>query len=98
MLPHVVRYNSVEVGSLYGALAEDAKLCDQEDPEAADLLALYLRNLAKQAGCPANLSGCEGIGDLLTTLSEEAALQWTGKFNPREVDAQSLRTLYQEAL
>jgi hypothetical protein len=34
----------------------------------------------------------------LTTLSEEAALQWTGKFNPREVDAQSLRTLYQEAL
>ncbi len=23
---------------------------------------MYLRNLAKQAGCPANLSGCEGIG------------------------------------
>lgn len=97
MLPHVVRYNSSEVGSLYGALAEDAKLCDKLDPEAGDLLAMYLRNLASKAGCPSNLSGCAGVDDLLATLAAEAAQQWTGQFNPRAVDAESLRSLYQEA-
>ena len=97
MLPHVVRYNSTEVGSLYGALAEDAKLCDKQDPEAGDLLSMYLRNLASKAGCPSNLSGCSGVNELLATLAAEAAQQWTGQFNPRAVDAESLRSLYQAA-
>lgn len=98
MLPHVVRYNSSEVGALYGALAEDAKLCDKDDPEAGDLLAMYLRNMASKAGCPANLSGCPGISELLPTLAAEAAQQWTGQFNPRDVDVESLSGLYQEAM
>lgn len=98
MLPHVVRYNSSEVGSLYGALAEDAKLCDKDDPEAGDLLAMYLRNMASKAGCPANLSGCPGISELLPTLAAEAAQQWTGQFNPRSVDLESLSSLYQKAM
>jgi alcohol dehydrogenase len=98
MLPHVVRYNSSEVGALYGALAEDAKLCDKDDPEAGDLLAMYLRNMASKAGCPANLSGCPGISELLPTLAAEAAQQWTGQFNPRSVDLESLSSLYQKAM
>lgn len=98
MLPHVVRYNSSEVGTLYGALAEDAKLCDAEDPEAGELLAVYLRNLANRAGCPSTLSVCPGIADLMTTLSQEAAQQWTGQFNPRPVSVESLRELYEKAL
>lgn len=98
MLPHVVRYNSSVVGSLYGALAQDAKLCDQDDPEAGDLLARYLRNLATKAGCPSSLAGCAGIGDMLPTLATEAAQQWTGQFNPRNVDIDSLQSLYQEAM
>ncbi len=98
LLPHVVRYNSSVVGSLYGALAEDAKLCDGQDPEAGDLLAMYLRNLATKAGCPSTLVGCEGVAALLPTLADEAALQWTGKFNPRAVDESSLMELYRCAL
>ncbi len=98
LLPHVVRYNSSVVGSLYGSLAEDAKLCDRQDPEAGDLLSMYLRNLATKAGCPSTLAGCAGIADLLPTLADEAALQWTGKFNPRPVDSSSLWELYRCAL
>ena len=98
LLPHVVRYNSSVVGLLYGRLAEDAKLCDRQDPEAGDLLALYLRNLATKAGCPSTLAGCEGVAALLPTLAGEAALQWTGKFNPRAVDESSLLELYRCAL
>ncbi len=94
MLPHVVRYNSSVVGAEYGALAEDAKLCDRQDPEASDLLAMFLRNLATRAGCPSTLAGCDGVDGLVSTLAEEAALQWTGQFNPRPVDASSLRELY----
>ena len=94
MLPHVVRYNATIVGPEYGSLAEDAKLCDRLDPEAGDLLAMFLRNLATRAGCPSSLMQCEGISDLVSTLADEAALQWTGQFNPRSVDSRSLRELY----
>ncbi len=95
MLPHVVRYNASVAGTLYGALAEDAKLCDHRDDEAGELLAMFLRNIATRAGCPSTLAGCDGLAELLPTLAEEAALQWTGKFNPRPVDAESLQELYQ---
>jgi alcohol dehydrogenase len=98
MLPHVVRYNSSSVIAEYGTLAEDAKLCDRQDPEAGDLLAMFLRNLATRAGCPSSLAGCEGVSELISTLASEAALQWTGQFNPRPVDAPSLRELYECAM
>ena len=98
MLPHVVRYNSNSVIAEYGTLAEDAKLCDRQDPEAGDLLAMFLRNLATRAGCPSSLVGCEGVSELVSTLASEAALQWTGQFNPRPVDAPSLRELYECAM
>ena len=94
MLPHVVKYNSTTVGSDYGALAEDARLCDRQDPEAGDLLAMFLRNLATRAGCPSSLADCEGVDGLVSTMADEAAMQWTGQFNPRPVDAASLRELY----
>jgi alcohol dehydrogenase len=54
--------------------------------------------MASKAGCPANLSGCPGISELLPTLAAEAAQQWTGQFNPRSVDLESLSSLYQKAM
>lgn len=98
MLPHVVTFNARSVGALYGILAEDAKLCDKADPEASEMLATYLRNIATRAGCPASLSGCDGVVDCLPMLAAEAAHQWTGRFNPRPVDATTLLELYQCAL
>ena len=35
---------------------------------------------------------------IFPVLAEEAAAQWTGKFNPRPVDEADLRALYEAAL
>ncbi|RLS58888.1 MAG: iron-containing alcohol dehydrogenase [Planctomycetota bacterium] len=98
MLPHVIRFNAPFVGDLYGALAEDAQLCDRRDVEAGDLLAMFVRNIATLAGCPSTLTGLTGIQEMITTLAHEAAQQWTGKFNPRPVDELTLAGLYRDAL
>lgn len=98
MLPHVVRYNSVAVGSMYGRLAADAGLTAADDPLAGDHLADWIHDLVARAGCPTDLAACGVSSDLLPTLAQEAARQWTGTFNPRPVDASSLEELYRCAM
>lgn len=98
MLPHVIRYNGSVVGASYGELAADAGLCDFGDPRAPALLADHIAALAARAGLPSRLGDCGIDGILLDQLSAEAAEQWTGKFNPRPVDADRLRELYECAL
>jgi alcohol dehydrogenase len=98
MLPHVVRFNAEWVGGLYGELAADARLCDHDDPQAGALLAAHLAALAARAGLPVRLADC-GIERLaIPRMAAEAAQQWTGQFNPRPVDEQSLRQLYEGAM
>jgi alcohol dehydrogenase len=98
MLPHVVRYNSGAVGGLYADLAADAGLCEVGDPRAGELLAGHLASLAKRAGLPERLSECGVERTAIPQMSAEAAQQWTGRFNPRAVDEQTLRELYEGAL
>lgn len=98
MLPHVIRFNSEVVGSLYGLLASDVRLCEANDPAAASLLADRVRLLVEQAGSPTSLSACKIDRALIPTLASEAAQQWTGRFNPRPVDADSLQELYECAM
>ncbi|OYW24367.1 MAG: hypothetical protein B7Z55_02395 [Planctomycetales bacterium 12-60-4] len=86
MLPHVVRYNSTVVGSLYGQLAADAGLCAADDPTAGNRLADLLAAWVTEAGCPTWLANCGVTRSSLPTLAAEAAKQWTGTFNPRPVD------------
>ena len=95
MLPHVIRYNAEVVGDLYGNLARDAGLCEESDSNASLLLAEHVESLVASAGSPTTLSACDVDPDLIPTLAEEAAEQWTGKFNPRPVDAESLKELYE---
>lgn len=98
MLPHVIRFNASAVGELYGDLADDLDLCDRNDPEAAFKLADFVAALVAKAGCPTTLAAC-GVGrEIIPVLAEIAAEQWTGKFNPRPVDATSLEELYRCAL
>ncbi|MBI1349280.1 iron-containing alcohol dehydrogenase [bacterium] len=94
LLPHVVRYNSSVVGQLYGQLAADAGLCAADAPDASEQLARRLTQLIAAAGCPTSLKQCGVKADMLPTLAVDAAKQWTGTFNPRPVDAQSLEELY----
>jgi len=98
LLPHVVRYNAPAAGNLYADLTADAGLCPAGDSSAAECLAGHLRLLTERAGLPTNLSSCAVNEQLFSTLAGEAALQWTGNFNPRPVDAAALLELYRGAL
>lgn len=95
MLPHVVRYNTETVGRLYGRLAQDAGLCERHEPKAGHLLADHITRLVALTGSPTSLEECQVQSSLIPQMSEEAALQWTGKFNPRPVDPASLRRIYE---
>jgi len=95
MLPHVVRFNSLEVGDLYADLASDIGLCEPGDPSAGEELARYIRSIVTEWGLPASLPECHVRSDLIPTMAAEAARQWTGTFNPRPVDVGSLTELYE---
>lgn len=97
MLPHVIRFNAQTVGSLYGVLAADARMCSADDPNAGQILAARVSELVGQSGLPTNLSQCGVERRLLPQLAEDAARQWTGTFNPRPVDESSLLDLYESA-
>jgi alcohol dehydrogenase len=94
MLPHVIRYNSSVAGGLYGQLAADVGLCTADDPRAAELLAGRIAGWLRDSGAPTSLATCDVSRSSLPLLAEEAAQQWTGKFNPRPVDAGALEELY----
>ena len=99
MLPHVIRYNAECVGDLYADLARDAGLL--ENPGGGDpveALVTFLYQLMEQAGIPQSLSDLNIDAELVPTLANEAAKQWTGSFNPRPVDAGGLQQLYEAAL
>lgn len=98
MLPHVIRYNSTEVGHAYGELAADAGLCDKDDPSAAERLAAFVETLVAQAGSPGDLQQLNVDPAMCSTLAAEASQQWTGTFNPRTVTPSSLQELYECAI
>lgn len=79
LLPHVVRWNRDHTD--YG--------------ELRPYLAERLRELADIAGVPANLRGAGVDSALFATMSAEAAEQWTGKHNPRPMDAAGAMEIYQ---
>lgn len=85
LLSHVVEWNSAVVGRQYDELH-------------AGNLARRLRELAEAAGLPLSLQEASVPEEALPRLAEEAASQWTGKFNPRPFDASAALEIYQEAL
>ncbi len=84
LLPHVVRWNWTVAGALYRALA---------NADLAELLA----EMAATANLPGRLRDLGVPQDSLPTLAEEAAAQWTGRFNPRAFDAVGALEIYQSA-
>jgi alcohol dehydrogenase len=88
MLPHVVRFNSAEQASasIY------AKLDSGAEP-----LAAHLEKLVKLARLATRLHECGVTRDVLPSLAQEAAKQWTASFNPRPTTAQDFAQLYSAA-
>jgi alcohol dehydrogenase len=97
LLPHVLRFNSAVVGDLYGDLAHDVGLLNGDTMAAGEALARRVEQLMRMAELPSRLSQCGVSGGILTVLAEEAAQQWTGRYNPRPVDEKELLQLYEAA-
>lgn len=95
MLPAVVRYNAEAVGDLYDDLATDAGLTMNGVATGAATLASTLTDWVQAAGCPTRLIDAGVVREALPQLAADAAKQWTGTFNPRPVDVQSLQELYE---
>src|SRR5262249_39630296 len=84
LLPHVVKWNCTEARYQY------------EDLSAGDL-SRRLRELAGIAELPGALHEASVPEEALPRLAEEAATQWTGRFNPRPFDAAAALEIYQWA-
>ncbi len=96
LLPHVVRWNAAAALDRYAALIGSPRR-RARDEDAAETLALKLEDLARAGGLAMKLSD-RGVEErALPDLSEQAAGQWTGTFNPRPFDAAGAMEIYRAA-
>lgn len=100
MLPSVIRYNGETFGDLYeNILRVPVDLPNYPRPEhGAQGLAELVESWVAKAGLATKLSQLSINGERLEQLSADAAQQWTGNFNPREVGPEELSRLYQAAM
>ncbi|MCI0640628.1 MAG: iron-containing alcohol dehydrogenase [Gemmataceae bacterium] len=98
MLPHVLRFNGETVGALYADLTEEAGLHNGTPDAAAFTLADRITHLLKLAGVPSRLADCGVARSILPLLADEAARQWTARFNPRPVTEKEILGLYEAAM
>ena len=92
----MVRWNAATAGPRYRELLSLSSQATQEgDP--GESLAGRLEQLANTGGLPSRLRSLGVPERELTTLAEEAADQWTGRFNPRPFDASGALEVYQWA-
>jgi alcohol dehydrogenase len=95
MLPHVVRWNARDAAPEYTRLLE--AMGRDPGPDPGGRLAERLSALAASSGMPRGLRAA-GVPEAdLPALAEMAALQWTGRFNPRPFNREGALELYREA-
>ncbi|QDS92137.1 NAD-dependent methanol dehydrogenase [Roseimaritima multifibrata] len=97
MLPHVVRMNGSRYEDWYAELlAEVQPVRNLEN--AAGQLADLLTGFLDMAGLKQNLSQLAVNATAIDELSQAAAEQWTGTFNPIPLDRDRITGLYQSAM
>ena len=92
MLPHVVNYNATKCESDYQLLMKEIG-----EPGGSYELAQMLTRFCEEGGLKTRLQDLGVEEEKLSTLSDAAAVQWTGTFNPVSVDAPSLLSIYENA-
>ena len=99
MLPHVIRFNGMEVAEMYHELLEATGGANgfPKPSEGVEGLAKFVAGLVEKAGLPRRLEECGVERDRLAELSEAAATQWTGGFNPRKVGPEELQAIYEQS-
>ena len=96
MLPHVVRWNGAAVGNRYERFVRNSSVAvDTTAP--SEVLAERLEALLAAGGLTRGLKTAGVIESDLPRLAQEAAEQWTGRFNPRPFGAAEALELYQRA-
>ena len=98
MLPHVIRFNAEAVADLYADLVDEAGLNNGTRDGAAVILAERILQLAQLAKLPRTLTACGVSPGILPLLAEEAAQQWTARFNPRPVSEADILGIFEAAL
>jgi alcohol dehydrogenase len=93
LLPTVVRWNSVAAGERYSEMLKLSTV--KEHTNAAERLAKRLEELASAGGLSQTLREAGIRSDDLSMLANEAAEQWTGRFNPRPFDINGALEVYQ---
>ena len=99
MLPHVVRFNGKNFNAWYQELLGTTEsLPGLPSPsKGAEGLAEFLTELIEAAGLSVKLDQCGVEAAQMPELAAAAAVQWTGTFNPRDVNQESLLGIYQNA-
>jgi alcohol dehydrogenase len=98
LLPHVIRFNTSVVAGLYGDLVHEVGLLNGDAGAPGEVLARRMTDLLRAANLPTDLTECGISPGILPLLAEEAAQQWTGRFNPRPVGEAELLRLFEAAL
>ncbi|MBI1939936.1 MAG: iron-containing alcohol dehydrogenase [Acidobacteria bacterium] len=91
LLPHVVQWNGVVAGHRYNELMR----ISPGQPAGVEALADRLQQLAAAGRLPVRLSEAGVSRSDLLRLAEEAAQQWTGRFNPRPFDIDGALEIYE---
>jgi alcohol dehydrogenase len=96
MAAHVVRFNArdAEARQAYEELSRAAGFADRSPEALADRVA----GLVRAAGLPSGLSAAGVRITDVPELARDAETQWTGKHNPRPVDARGFEELYRAAM
>ena len=101
MLPAIIRFNAEDPAALrcYAELASGPELATVKGglTTALEALLARLESLLNLAGFPRSLSDCGVEPPKITVLAEEAAKQWTAKFNPRQLEVADFVGLYESA-
>ena len=93
LLPSVVRWNATVAAPLYAELLNISGITYDGDPGEA--LSRRLEQMAAAGGLAGRLSEAGVARNNLQMLAEEAASQWTGRFNPRPFDAAGALEVYE---
>ena len=94
MLPHVIRKNGPEAGSLYAELLAEAPASKLGDESPEEGLARLVESFLEIGGLRTKLRDCGLKEGDFAQMAREAAEQWTGKYNPRTLDESELEELY----
>jgi alcohol dehydrogenase len=99
MLPHVIRFNAQHAQTLraYDQLLADAVGGERRGEDAGEYLASRVEDLLNTAQLAATLSDCGVEKSSLPTLAQQAAEQWTARFNPVPVGIEDFARLYESA-